>query len=94
MIDVPATLDFLRNHPGISEHLQVLGDGGAVQIELRCDIASGAGTVAEHFKDSPPDWVGNHAEDIGNWHGQYYMSENSDVSTAVQLDTAPEVHNA
>ena len=84
-VNTTAALRLVRHEPGVTQHLEVLGDGGAAELEPVTEFPSGQRLPGENLKQLPPHRVSQRCEDsanaVGRGHDRQYTSENPDMST-------------
>jgi glyoxylase-like metal-dependent hydrolase (beta-lactamase superfamily II) len=85
----PAALRLVGHQPGVTQYLEVLGDGGAAELESVAEFPGGQGLPGENLKQLPPHRVSQRRENVadalasgvGRGHDRQYMSEKPDMST-------------
>ena len=86
-VDAPPALRLVGHQPGVAQHLEVLGDGGAAELEPVTEFAGGKWLPGENLEQLPPHRVGQRRENVANavtravGHNRQYMSEKPDMST-------------
>jgi len=88
-INAPAALRLVGHQPGVTQYLEVLGDGGAAQLEPVTEFSGGQWLPGENLEQLPPHRVSQRRENvadavasaIGRGHDRQYMSEKPDMST-------------
>ncbi len=88
-VDAPAALRLVGDQPGVTQHLEVLGDGRTAELEPVAEFPGGKWLASENLEQLPSYRVGQRREDVANAvttaielsHETEYMSENPDMST-------------
>ena len=61
-VDAPAALRLVGHQPGVTQHLEVLGDGGATELEPIAEFPGGQWLPGEDLKQFPPHRVSQAAK--------------------------------
>ena len=99
-VNTPAALRLVGHQAGVTQHLEVLGDGGAAELEPITELPGGQWLPGEDLQQFPPDRVSQRRENVANaitstigpGHGRQYMSEKPDMS--IISDTFAPRHGA
>ena len=99
-INAPAPLRLVGHQPCVTQNLEVLGDGGAAELEPVTEFPGGQWLPGENLEQLPPHRVSQRREHvadavasaIGRGHDRQYMSEKPDMS--IISDTFAPRHGA
>ena len=81
-VDATAALRLVRDQPGVTQHLEVLGDGGTAELEPIAEFSRRKRLPGKDLQQFPPHWVRQGEKDaVGAGHDRQYMSGISDMST-------------
>jgi glyoxylase-like metal-dependent hydrolase (beta-lactamase superfamily II) len=92
-VDAPPALRFVSDQPGVTQHLEVLGDGRTAQVEPVAEFPGGKLLARENLEQLPSYRVGQRRKDVAHAtagviepsHEPKYMSEKPDMSTATSF---------